>query len=207
MSRREGSLLKFIAGIGIGVGAGMLLAPKSGEELRKDLMKKINELLDKAKEIDVNEVADDFKKKATDLKKIYVKNMRGEMVPLMTMISLEQTVGAASITRFNQYRSVQFAGLPSAGKSSGEAMKAMEEIAVKTLPGDMGYDWSGTSLQERESTGQTGTVIALALVFVYLFLVALYESWMIPVAVLLISPVAIVGALIFQLMMGQALDL
>lgn len=69
MSRRSGGLFKLLAGIGIGVGAGMLLAPKSGEELRKDLSKKINELLDKAKEIDVNEVADDFKTKLTELKK------------------------------------------------------------------------------------------------------------------------------------------
>jgi gas vesicle protein len=69
MSRRSGGLFKLLAGIGIGVGAGMLLAPKSGEELRKDLSKKLNELLDKAKEIDVNEVADDFKKKISDLKK------------------------------------------------------------------------------------------------------------------------------------------
>ena len=69
MSKRNGGLFKLLAGIGIGVGAGMLLAPKSGEELRKDLSKKINELLDKAKEIDVNEVADDFKKKVTELKK------------------------------------------------------------------------------------------------------------------------------------------
>ena len=69
MSRRSGGLFKLLAGIGIGVGAGMLLAPKSGEELRKDLMKKINELIDKAKEIDVNEVAEDFKKKLNDLKK------------------------------------------------------------------------------------------------------------------------------------------
>ena len=69
MSRKSGGLFKLLAGIGIGVGAGMLLAPKSGEELRKDLAKKINELLDKAKEIDVNEVAEDFKKKVNDLKK------------------------------------------------------------------------------------------------------------------------------------------
>ncbi len=69
MSRKSGGVLKLLAGIGIGVGAGMLLAPKSGEELRKDLSKKLNELLDKAKEIDVNEVADDFKKKISDLKK------------------------------------------------------------------------------------------------------------------------------------------
>ena len=150
---------------------------------------------------------DDFRNKVTDIEKIYVKNMNGQMVPLMTMIDIEQTVGAASITRFNQYRSVQFSGQGSAGKSSGEAMKSMEQVATKTLPKDVGYDWSGTSLQERESSGQTGVVIALALTFVYLFLVALYESWSIPVAVLLIAPVAALGALIFQLMIGQSFDL
>lgn len=150
---------------------------------------------------------DDFRNKATDLEKIYVKNMKGQMVPLMTMINLEQTVGAASITRFNQYRSVQFSGQPSSGKSSGEAMKAMEEVAIKTLPQDVGYDWSGTSMQERESSGQTGIVVALALTFVYLFLVALYESWSIPIAVLLIAPVAALGALVFQMMMGLSFDL
>lgn len=150
---------------------------------------------------------DDFRNKATDLEKIYVKNMNGQMVPLMTMVNLEQTVGAASITRFNQYRSVQFSGQPSSGKSSGEAMKAMEEVAIKTLPQDVGYDWSGTSMQERESSGQTGIVVALALTFVYLFLVALYESWSIPVAVLLIAPIAALGALVFQMMMGLSFDL
>ena len=150
---------------------------------------------------------DNFRNKATDLEKIYVKNMNGQMVPLMTMISLEQTVGAASITRFNQYRSVQFSGQPSAGKSSGEAMLAMENVAKNVLPSDVGYDWSGTSLQERESSGQTVIVVALALTFVYLFLVALYESWSIPVAVLLIAPIAALGALIFQMMMGLSFDL
>ena len=150
---------------------------------------------------------DDFRNKAADLQKIYVKNVKGEMVPLMTMISLDQTVGATQISRFNQYRSVQYTGQPSAGKSSGEAMKAMAEVATNVLPKDISYDWSGTSLQELESMGQTGIVVALALVFVYLFLVALYESWTIPIAVLLIAPVAALGALIFQLMLNQAFDL
>lgn len=149
----------------------------------------------------------DFRNKATDINKIYVKNRVGKMVPIMTVLDLQQTVGAASITRFNQYRSVQFSGQPAAGKSSGEAMQAMEEVAINALPKDMGYDWSGTSLQERESSGQTGIVVALALTFVYLFLVALYESWSIPVAVLLIAPVAALGALIFQMMMGLSFDL
>ena len=123
------------------------------------------------------------------------------------MINPKQITGAVSITRFNQFRSVKIIGAPASGKSSGQAMGAMESLSKKILPNDYDYAWSGTSLQEKESSGQTGIVIGFALLFVYLFLVALYESWMIPVAVLLISPVAIIGALIFQLMIGQSLDL
>ena len=149
---------------------------------------------------------DSFRNKATDIGKIYVKNRNGQMLPLITMVSLEQTVGAASITRFNLYRSVQFSGQAVSGKSSGQAMEAMEQVALETLPKDVGYDWSGTSLQERESSGQMG-IIGLAVLFVYLFLVALYESWSIPVAVLLIAPIAALGAIVFQLMLGQSFDL
>ena len=148
-----------------------------------------------------------FRRNSNDLTGIYVKNSAGRMVPITTVVSLRQSVGAGSITRYNQYRSVQFSGNPAPGKSSGDAMKAMEEVATKTLPKDMGYEWSGTSKQEIESSGQTTTIIALALIFVYLFLVALYESWSIPFAVLLICPLAAAGALIFQLIMGQAFDL
>ena len=149
----------------------------------------------------------DYRNKIEDLHKIYVINTQGQPVPIMTMITPQQTVGAVSITRFNQFRSAKIQGSPANGKSSGEAMNAMEELAKKNLPRDYSFAWSGTSLQERESSGQTGMVVGFALLFVYLFLVALYESWMIPVAVLLISPVALVGALVFQLMMGQSLDL
>ena len=149
----------------------------------------------------------DYRNKIEDLQKIYVMNTGGQPVPIMTMITPKQTVGAVSITRFNQFRSAQIQGSPASGKSTGDAMNAMENLSKKNLPKDYTYAWSGTSLQEKESSGQTGLVVGFALLFVYLFLVALYESWMIPVAVLLISPVALVGALIFQLMMGQALDL
>lgn len=148
-----------------------------------------------------------YRRSANDLTGIYVKNRSGKMVPITTVVSLEQTVGAGSITRYNQYRNVQFSGQPAQGRSSGEAMKAMEKVASEILPNDMGYEWSGTSKQEIESGGQTVTIIALALIFVYLFLVALYESWSIPFAVLLICPLAAAGALIFQLVMGQAFDL
>ncbi len=149
----------------------------------------------------------DYRNKIEDLHKIFVINTKGQPVPIMTMITPKHTVGAVSITRFNQFRSAQIQGSPASGKSSGDAMKAMINLSKKNLPHDYTYAWSGTSLQEKESSGQTGIVVGFALLFVYLFLVALYESWMIPVAVLLISPVAIVGALIFQLMMGQSLDL
>ena len=149
----------------------------------------------------------DYRNKIEDMHKIFVMNTKGQPVPIMTMITPKQTVGAVSITRFNQFRSAQIQGAPANGKSSGDAMKAMQNLSKRFLPRDYTFAWSGTSLQEKESSGQTGLVVGFALLFVYLFLVALYESWMIPVAVLLISPVAIVGALIFQLMMGQALDL
>ena len=149
----------------------------------------------------------DYRNKIEDLQKIYVINSQGSMVPIMTMITSKQTTGAVSITRFNQFRSVKIQGMQASGKSSGQAMNAMENLAEKILPNDYNYAWSGTSLQEKQSSGQTGVVVGFALLFVYLFLVALYESWMIPVAVLLISPVAIIGALIFQLMLGQSLDL
>ena len=148
-----------------------------------------------------------YRRNANDLTGIYVKNKSGKMVPVTTVVSLRQTVGAGSITRYNQYRNVQISGQPASGRSSGEAMKAMQDVAINTLPKDMGYEWSGTSKQEIESGGQTTTIIALALIFVYLFLVALYESWSIPFAVLLICPLAAAGALIFQLIMGQAFDL
>ncbi|MBR1423963.1 efflux RND transporter permease subunit [bacterium] len=148
-----------------------------------------------------------FRDKATDLQGIYVTNKKGIQVPVLSIVSLRQTIGTASITRYNLYKSVQIQGQQAAGKSSGDAMNAMEEVSKRVLPSDMTFDWSGTSAQEREASGQTVMIVAFALIFVYLFLVALYESYTIPFAVLLISPVAALGALIFQLMINQAFDI
>lgn len=148
-----------------------------------------------------------FRDKATDLDGIYVKNRNGIQVPVLSIVKLRQTVGTASITRYNQYESVQITGQQAPGKSSGDAMAAMEAVAKDVLPSDMTFDWSGTSAQEREASGQTLMVVSFALVFVYLFLVALYESYTIPVAVLLISPIAALGALIFQMMINQSFDI
>lgn len=148
-----------------------------------------------------------FRDKATDLEGIYVTNRTGVQVPVLSLVKLRQTIGTASITRYNLYTSVQIQGQQAPGKSSGDAMNAMEEVAKKVLPSDMTFDWSGTSAQEREASGQTIMIVSFALIFVYLFLVALYESYTIPFAVLLISPVAALGALIFQLMINQAFDI
>ncbi len=148
-----------------------------------------------------------FRNKATDLSGIYVKNNNGVQVPVLSIMSLRQTVGTASITRYNQYESVQIQGQQAPGKSSGDAMNAMEAVAKKVLPADMTFDWSGTSAQEREASGQTAMIISMALVFVYLFLVALYESYTIPIAVLLVSPIAALGALLFQMMINQSFDI
>ena len=148
-----------------------------------------------------------FRNKATDLSGIYVKNNNGVMVPVLSIVKLKQTIGTASITRYNQYKSVQIQGQQAAGKSSGDAMNAMEEVSKEVLPADISFDWSGTSAQEREASGQTTLIVGMALVFVYLFLVALYESYTIPIAVLLISPIAALGALLFQLMLNQSFDI
>lgn len=148
-----------------------------------------------------------FRDKATDLSGIYVKNKNGVQVPVLSIVKLEQTVGTASISRYNQYESVQIQGQQASGKSSGDAMVAMEQVARKVLPTDITFDWSGTSAQEKQASGQTIVIVAMALVFVYLFLVALYESYTIPVAVLLISPVAALGALLFQMMINQSFDI
>ncbi len=150
---------------------------------------------------------DEFRKNPQSLKDIYVKSNDGRMVPIQTMVRLIPTVGTPAIYRFNLYRSVQFQGKNTERYSTGQAMDAMVEVLEKTLPKDIGYAWSGQSLQEKESAGMTNIVIGLALLFVYLFLVALYESWTIPIAVILIAPVAAFGALGLQMLLGQAFNI
>lgn len=149
----------------------------------------------------------EYREKPSDIDKIYVKNKQGTMVPLSAVISVSNIVGPYSLTRFNMYPAITINGQSRPGVSSGDAIKTMENISDRVLPKDMGYAWSGSSLQEKESSGQIGPILAMSLVFIYLFLVGLYESWMLPIAVLLISPVALVGALLFQYIWGYSLDL
>ena len=148
-----------------------------------------------------------FREKPADLDKIFIKNNLGKMVPLSSVVKVKEVVGPYSRTRFNMYPAVTINGMVRPGISSGQSMAKMAEISDKVLPKDMGYAWSGASLQEEESSGQIGPILAMSLIFVYLFLVALYESWMLPLAVMLVSPIALVGALFFQFLAGYSLDL
>lgn len=147
-----------------------------------------------------------YREKLSDISKIYVKNNYGKMVPLSAVISTKDMVGPYQMKRFNMYSTITLNGSPANGVSSGTAMNALASLSEKVLPKDMDYAWSGTSLQEQQSSGQILPILAMALTFVYLFLVALYESWTLPLAVLLISPVALLGALFFQYVWGLSLD-
>ncbi len=143
----------------------------------------------------------------SDMDKIYVKTNDGRSAPLSSVLKVTSVTGPYSVTRYNMYNSIQIQGNPAKGQSSGDAIKEMARISDANMKSDLGYSWSGTSLQEIESTGQTGVVLVMSLVFVYLFLVALYESWMLPVGVMLITPVAMLGAVFLQYVTGNQLDI
>ncbi|WP_454685427.1 efflux RND transporter permease subunit [Ancylobacter moscoviensis] len=125
---------------------------------------------------------------------IYVRSAGGNMVPLQAIAELKTMVGPGVITRYNNYRAVTINGSPAPGVSSGDAMQAFHSLAAGVLPAGYALEWTGTSYQEQQAGGQTGIILGLALLFAYLFLVALYESWMIPVPVLLSVIVGVLGA-------------
>ena len=135
------------------------------------------------------------RKTLDDIFKINIRNNKGEMVPLRSLVTVHRTIGAQNIQRYNNYRSVKITGSPANGLGSGAAMKAMAELS-KNLPAGYQYQWTGTSLQEQEAGSQTVLVFAMAFLFAYLFLVALYESWIIPVPVMISIIVGIFGAML-----------
>lgn len=142
-----------------------------------------------------------------DVSRLYVRSSRGAMVPLRSLVELTPRVGPESINRFNMYRSITINGEPAPGYSSGQAMQAVREAAERVLPRGMQIEWSGMSYQEQEAVSQGPILFALALLFSYLFLVAQYESWSVPAAVMLSVPVGILGALIGLVVVGLNLDL
>lgn len=137
-----------------------------------------------------------------DIYNINVRNKKGDMVSLRAFAEAKLILGPQSIIRFNNLGSVTLNGGPAPGYSTGEALAAMERISATTLPRGYGYEWTGTALQEKEAAGKTSIILALAVLFAYLFLVALYESWSIPIAVLLSVSVALLGAMGALLIFG-----
>lgn len=124
----------------------------------------------------------------------FVRGTDNAMIPLTSLGTTSYTTGPGSIKRFNMFNSSVILGEGADGYSSGQAMEIIEQIAREHLPENIGVEWSGLSFQEKQAGGQTGMVLALVFMFVFLFLAALYESWMVPVAVLLSLPVAALGA-------------
>ena len=124
----------------------------------------------------------------------FVRGADNAMIPLTSLGTTSYTTGPGSIKRFNMFNSAVIQGQAADGYSSGQAMEIMEQIAREHLPDNIGVEWSGLSFQEKQAGGQTGLVLTLVFMFVFLFLAALYESWMVPVAVLLSLPVAALGA-------------
>jgi hydrophobe/amphiphile efflux-1 (HAE1) family protein len=139
--------------------------------------------------------------------KIFVRNKDGVMVPMRSIADARIVVGPQVITRYNNYRSISVNGAPAPGVASGTALAAMTEVSARTLPPGYSFEWTGTAYQEEAASGQTGAILGLAVLFAYLFLVALYESWMIPIPVLLSVVVGVFGAFAGILIARLALDL
>jgi len=137
----------------------------------------------------------EFRGDIDSVKLFHVRSASGEMVPLSTLVSPTPISAPNNIMRYNLYRTAELGGDAAPGYSSGDAIRAMEEVAAN-LPAGYGYEWSGISLQEKASAGQAPIVFGLAIVFVFLFLAALYESWAVPFAVLFAVPLGVLGAMI-----------
>ncbi len=147
-----------------------------------------------------------FRNDPDDIGKLYTRNNSGEMVPLSALVEVSDILGPETITRYNLFRSASLRGSAASGSSSGEAMAEVERLMKETLPAGMTFSWTGSSLLELQSGG-IAPLLLLCLLATYLFLVAQYESWSIPLSVLYITPVAVLGALLAILLRNLSLDL
>jgi hydrophobic/amphiphilic exporter-1 (mainly G- bacteria), HAE1 family len=136
-----------------------------------------------------------FRSNPDDIGKLYVRSATGAMIPLSNLVKVTPFVGPKTISHYNLYRSIKVQGSPAPGASSGQAIKAMEQLAAEMLPQGFGYEWTGTYLQEKTSGGSTGLIFALAIVIVFLVLSAQYESYIDPIIILLTVPLAVLGAM------------
>jgi HAE1 family hydrophobic/amphiphilic exporter-1 len=138
----------------------------------------------------------EYRASEDDIRYFFVRGASGKVVPLSTLVSMSPTYGPEYTNRFNLFRAAEISGAPAAGYSSDEALAALEEVASQYLPDDMTYSWNAMSFQEKAAAGSGSQVFVLALLFVFLILAAQYESWSLPMGVLLGTPIAIFGAML-----------
>ncbi|MCF6242159.1 MAG: efflux RND transporter permease subunit [Bacteroidales bacterium] len=137
-----------------------------------------------------------YRNKVSDINNFFIENKSGDMVPLATLVNVKNISGPEYTTRFNLYRAAEVTGAPAPGYTSAEAMAALEELAKNVLPSDMDYSWNAMSFQEKKASGSLAMIMTFSLVFVFLILAAQYESWSLPLSILLGTPFAIFGALL-----------
>jgi multidrug efflux pump len=142
------------------------------------------------------QAAPEYRNQPSDIDRFYVRSLDGNMVPLGTLASIKPASGPEVVFRYNRYRAIQILGSPAPGVSSGQAIDVMEKVAAQTLPAGYGYEWTGTTYQQKLAEGHEGVIFGFATVLVFLCLAALYESWSIPLAVLLSLPLGLFGALL-----------
>jgi HAE1 family hydrophobic/amphiphilic exporter-1 len=147
-----------------------------------------------------------FRGQASDIDSIYVRNAKGNMVPMRALAVAKLVQGPQTVVRYNGYRAAVINGAAKPPASSGDALAAMERISATTLPSGFSYEWTGTAFQEKTASGHTASILGFALLFAYLFLVALYESWNIPIPALLSVSVGILGAVAAVAIAGLSFD-
>jgi HAE1 family hydrophobic/amphiphilic exporter-1 len=141
----------------------------------------------------------------SDLEKLYVRNSAGKMTPFASFASGHWTSGSPKLERYNAFPSMNIWGEASPGRSSGEAMKAMEEFTAK-LPQGIGFDWTGLSYQERMASTQTTALYAFSMLVIFLVLAALYESWTLPISIMLVLPLGVIGSVVASSLRGLPND-
>jgi HAE1 family hydrophobic/amphiphilic exporter-1 len=149
----------------------------------------------------------EYRSKESDIGRIFVRNSSGEMVPISTLVNTSPELGPEMLTRYNLFNSVTINAIPAPGFSEGQAIDAMSAISQAQLPAGFTYDWSGVTYQSLAAGNLAPIIFSLSLIFVYLFLVAQYESWLIPTAILLSVPLALIGAFSGLTALGIPLNL
>jgi HAE1 family hydrophobic/amphiphilic exporter-1 len=139
----------------------------------------------------------EFRTKPSDIGLFFVKNNEGVSIPISSFVNVKNIAGPEFTYRYNLYRAAELSGTPAPGYSSAQALNALEEVAAESLPDGMGFEWSNMSYQEKKAAGSGNIVFLFALVFVFLILAAQYESWSLPLSILLGTPFAILGAMLF----------